>query len=132
MTQTIIQPFLLFFGQAEEAMNFYVSLFPGAKVLDLIRYGPNEPGKEASVKKARFSIGSQIVLCTDSTVKHEFSLTPAFSFLVECQSDREIIQLYDALASGGSIPMPLGAYGFSQKFAWVNDRFGVSWQLNLA
>jgi predicted 3-demethylubiquinone-9 3-methyltransferase (glyoxalase superfamily) len=74
MTQTIIQPFLLFFGQAEEAMNFYVSLFPGAKVLDLIRYGPNEPGKEASVKKARFSIGSQIVLCTDSTVKHEFSL----------------------------------------------------------
>jgi predicted 3-demethylubiquinone-9 3-methyltransferase (glyoxalase superfamily) len=132
MTQTIIQPFLLFFGQAEEAMNFYVSLFPGAKVLDLIRYGPNEPGKEASVKKARFSIGSQIVLCIDSTVKHEFSLTPAFSFLVEYQSDREIIQLYDALASGGSTPMPLRAYDFSQKFAWVNDRFGVSWQLSLA
>ena len=108
MTQTIIQPFLLFFGQAEEAMNFYVSLFPGAKVLDLIRYGPNEPGKEASVKKARFSIGSQIVLCTDSTVKHEFSLTPAFSFLVECQSDREIIQLYDALASGAAPPCRWG------------------------
>jgi predicted 3-demethylubiquinone-9 3-methyltransferase (glyoxalase superfamily) len=89
-------------------MNFYVSLFPGAKVLDLIRYGPNEPGKEASVKKARFSIGSQIVLCTDSTVKHEFSLTPAFSFLVECQSDREIIQLYDALASGAAPPCRWG------------------------
>ena len=53
MTQTIIQPFLLFFGQAEEAMNFYVSLFPGAKVLDLIRYGPNEPGKEAKLDGLR-------------------------------------------------------------------------------
>jgi predicted 3-demethylubiquinone-9 3-methyltransferase (glyoxalase superfamily) len=63
--------------------------------------------------------------------KHEFSLTPAFSLFVECASDEEIERLFAALGDGGATLMPLGAYGFSRRFGWVNDRFGVSWQLNL-
>jgi len=76
-----IRPFLMFEGKAEEAMNFYVSLFPGAKVIDIERYGPNRSGAEGSVLKATFSIGNQTVLCTDSIVKHTFTFIPAFSFL---------------------------------------------------
>jgi predicted 3-demethylubiquinone-9 3-methyltransferase (glyoxalase superfamily) len=94
--------------------------------------GPNGPGVEGSVAEASFRIGSQDVMCVDSAVKHEFSFTAAFSFFVECESDEEIRRLHAALAAGGAEPMPLGESGFSKMFAWVNDRYGVSWQLNLA
>ncbi len=127
-----IRPFLMFEGKAEEAMNFYVSLFPDAKVIDIEHYGANRTGAEGSVLKASFSIGNQTVLCTDSIVKHTFSFTPAFSFFVDCASEEEIRRVYAALAAGGAELMPLGEYGFSRKFAWINDRYGVSWQLNLA
>ncbi len=127
-----IHPFLMFQGDAEAAMKFYVSLFPGAQVLDVVRYGPNEPGANGSVKKAKFSIGSQTVICIDSAVKHDFTFTPAFSFFVECESENEIDRLYSELSAGGKLLMPLGNHGFSRKFSWVNDQFGVSWQLNLA
>jgi predicted 3-demethylubiquinone-9 3-methyltransferase (glyoxalase superfamily) len=132
MTDTKIQPFLMFEGKAEEAMNFYVSLFPGARVLGIIRYGPDGPGGEGSVMKASFRIGSQTIMCTDSFVKHNFSFTPAFSLFVECESEVEIRRLYDELGAGGTALMPIASYGFSRMFGWVNDRFGVSWQLNLA
>jgi predicted 3-demethylubiquinone-9 3-methyltransferase (glyoxalase superfamily) len=126
-----IKPFLLFQGKAEEAMNFYVSLFDDAAVLDIVRYGANESGIEGSIKKAEFVIGGQGIFCIDSTVTHQFSFTPAFSLFVECQSEDELLRLYDALTTGGNTPMPLDNYGFSKKFAWINDRYGVSWQLNL-
>jgi len=122
----------MFEGKAEEAMNFYVSLFPGAKILDIKRYGANQPGPEGSVMKASFSIGNQTVLCTDSFVKHGFTFTPSFSFFVDCASEEEIGRLSASVSEGGATLMPLGEYGFSRKFAWVSDRFGVSWQLNLA
>ena len=132
MTNSRIRPFLMFAGKAEEAMNFYVSLFHGAEVLSIVRHGANGPGVEGSVMKASFRIGNQSVMCTDSTVKHDFSFTPAFSFFVECGSEEEIRRLNGALVAGGNAPMPIGEYGFSRMFAWVNDRYGVSWQLNLA
>jgi len=122
----------MFEGKAEEAMNFYVSLFPGAEVLGIVRYGANGPGVEGSVMKASFSIGSQTIRCTDSAVKHGFTFTPAFSLFVECESEEQIDLLYSALSTGGTALMPLGKYGFSRKFGWVNDRYGVSWQMNLA
>ncbi|MCU1219623.1 MAG: 3-demethylubiquinone-9 3-methyltransferase [Candidatus Angelobacter sp.] len=131
MAEPTIRPFLMFEGKAEEAMNFYVSLFPNARVIDIERYGANSPGVEGSVKKSSFSIGGQTVLCTDSFVKHGFSFTPAFSFFVDCASEEELGHIHGALAAGGSELTPLGEYGFSRKFAWVNDRYGVSWQLNL-
>jgi predicted 3-demethylubiquinone-9 3-methyltransferase (glyoxalase superfamily) len=132
MADQKVRPFLLFEGNAEEAMNFYVSLFLGAKVLEIVRYGANESGIEGSVKKAAFSIGSQTILCTDSTVGHGFSFTPAFSLFVECESPDELDRLYSALVTQGTAFMPVGEYDFSRRFAWVNDRYGVSWQLNLA
>jgi predicted 3-demethylubiquinone-9 3-methyltransferase (glyoxalase superfamily) len=132
MSEPKIRPFLMFEGKAEEAMNFYVSLFPGAEVLGIIRYGPSGPGIEGLVMSASFRIGNQTVLCTDSLVKHEFSFTAAFSFFVACESEDELRRLNSALVAGGTAPMPLGEYGFSRMFAWVNDRFGVSWQLKLA
>jgi predicted 3-demethylubiquinone-9 3-methyltransferase (glyoxalase superfamily) len=127
-----ISPFLMFEGRAEEALTFYVSLFPDGKVLNIERYGPNGPGAEGSVLRATFTIGDQTVWCIDSPVKHGFTFTPASSLFVECQSEEEVQRLAAALAEGGAELMPLGNYGFSRQFAWVNDRFGVSWQLNLA
>ncbi|MBZ5582115.1 MAG: VOC family protein [Acidobacteriia bacterium] len=122
----------MFSGQAEEAMNFYVSLFPGGEVTDIARYGPGEAGAEGTIFKAAFSVGGLSVLCIDSPVKHEFGFTPAISLFVDCRSEDEIRRLAAALSEGGAELMPLGEYGFSRQFAWVADRFGVSWQLNLA
>src|SRR6266576_3865815 len=65
---TKVRPFMMFQGKAEEAMKFYVSLFPGSEIVDIVRYGPGEAGAEGSVKKAAMSIGRQSVLCTDSLV----------------------------------------------------------------
>lgn len=126
-----IKPFLMFEGKAEEAMKFYVSLFPGSEILDIVRYGPGQAGAEGSVMKATFSIAGQTVMCIDSPVKHAFTFTPAFSLFVECESEDEIRRLSSVLSEGGAPLMPLGNYGFSRLFAWHNDRYGVSWQLIL-
>jgi len=130
-TATTVSPFLMFEGRAEEAMNFYVSLFEDGKVLEVLRYGAGEPGKEGSVKRASFSVSGLTVMCIDSPIKHGFTFTPAISLFVTCRSDDQIERLSAAFSDGGSILMPLGDYGFSRRFAWVSDRFGVSWQLNL-
>ncbi len=116
---------------AEEAMRFYVSLFPGSEVNEVVRYGSGEAGPEGTVMKATFTLAGQSVLCTDSPIKHDFSFTPAVSFFVDCENDKELRRLYTALSEGGQLLMPLGNYGFSRQFAWVADRYGVSWQLNL-
>jgi predicted 3-demethylubiquinone-9 3-methyltransferase (glyoxalase superfamily) len=131
MVGTKIRPFLMFQGNAEEAMNFYVSLFPGGEIIDIVRYGPGEAGAEGTVMAASFSIGSQTVMSIDSPVKHDFTFTPAFSLFVDCETEEDIRRLSSALAEGGATLMPLDEYGFSRRFAWVNDRYGVSWQLNL-
>jgi len=130
--QPKVHPFLMFQGAAEEALNFYVSLFPKSSVDNVTRYGPREAGAEGSVKLANFTLGGQTLMCIDSPVKHAFTFTPAFSLFVDCESEAEIQRLCAALSADGATLMPLGNYGFSRQFAWVNDRFGVSWQLNLA
>lgn len=128
---TEIRPFLMFEGRAEEALTFYVSLFPDAEVLEMVRYGAGQPGPEGSVLKARFRLAGQEVMCTDSLVKHAFGFTPALSLFVDCADEAELERLAAALGDGGAVLMPLGDYGFSRRFTWINDRFGVSWQLNL-
>ena len=70
-------------------------------------------------------------MCSDSFVKHPFTFTPSISNFVTCSSEEELDNLYEKLNEGGQALMPLNNYGFSKKFGWVNDRFGVSWQLNL-
>ncbi|MFN3649010.1 MAG: VOC family protein [Armatimonadota bacterium] len=124
-----ITPFLMFEGSAEEAMTFYVGLFPRSEVLQIQRYGPGEAGAEGSVHLARFVLAGQEILCIDSPVPHAFTFTPATSLFVDCESEAELDSAYAALVEGGAPLMPPGNYGFSRKFAWLNDRFGVSWQL---
>ena len=131
MTKSV-RPFLMFEGKAEEAMKFYVSLIPGSEILDIKRYGPGQQGAEGSVMVASFSVGGQTVMCIDSPVKHAFTFTPAFSLFVECETQDELRRLAAALGEGGSVLMALNNYGFSRLFTWLNDRYGVSWQLNLA
>jgi predicted 3-demethylubiquinone-9 3-methyltransferase (glyoxalase superfamily) len=122
----------MFQGVAREAMTFYLSLFPEAKIIDISYYGPAETGAKRLIKKAKFSIGGQAILCTDSTVKHDFSFTPSFSLFVECESEDQILWLFSKLSEGGIVFMALAQYGFSQQFGWISDRYGVSWQLNLS
>jgi predicted 3-demethylubiquinone-9 3-methyltransferase (glyoxalase superfamily) len=81
MSDSQVRPFLMFEGKAEEAMNLCVSLFPNARVHEIARYGPNQPGPEGSAMKASFAIGDQTVLCTDSFVKQGFSSRPRFRCL---------------------------------------------------
>jgi predicted 3-demethylubiquinone-9 3-methyltransferase (glyoxalase superfamily) len=131
MTVTV-RPFLMFQnGKAEEAMNFYTSVLPEARIESIDRYGEGQPGPAGTVKLASFSVGDQSVMCIDSPVAHAFTFTPAFSFFVTCRSEEDLRRIAAALGEGGSVLMPLGSYGFSRLFTWLNDRFGVSWQLNL-
>ncbi len=123
---------LMFEGAAEEAMNFYVSLFRGSDIVKVERYGPGEHGAEGTVKIATFTLCGREFMCIDSPIKHEFTFTPSISIFVECESDAEIEDVFGRLAAGGNVLMPLENYGFSTKFGWVKDRFGPSWQLNLS
>jgi predicted 3-demethylubiquinone-9 3-methyltransferase (glyoxalase superfamily) len=129
---TRVDPFLMFEGRAEEAMTFYVSLFPNSRVVELTRYGTDGPGAEGTIVSAIFEINGQRVMCSDSPIKHNFTFTPSASLFVSCENEVEFVRLAKALSENGQTLMPPDDYGFSKRFAWVNDRFGVSWQLNLA
>lgn len=119
-------------GKAEEAIGFYTSLFKNSEVRNIEYFKQGEPGGiEGAVKHALFTIESQEYMAMDSSFKHEFSFTPSISIFVNCKSDEEINTLFERLSEGGGALMPLGDYGFSKKFGWLADKYGVSWQLNL-
>lgn len=127
-----VTPFLMFQdGKAEEAMNYYTSLIEDSEITNIVRYGADESGDEGTVMQATFTLKGQEFMCIDSNVKHEFTFTPAFSIFVTCDSEEELDTLYQKLSEDGQELMPLGDYGFSKKFGWINDHFGVSWQINL-
>jgi predicted 3-demethylubiquinone-9 3-methyltransferase (glyoxalase superfamily) len=126
-----ITTFLMFEGKAEEAMNLYVSLFKNSSVTSIKRYGPGGPGAEGSVMQAKFSLNGKEFMCIDSSMKHDFTFTPAMSLFVDVENESEISELFAKLSAGGQVFMPLDNYGFSRKFGWVADKFGVSWQLNV-
>ncbi|MBS0241022.1 MAG: VOC family protein [Proteobacteria bacterium] len=123
-------PFLMFEGKAEEALSFYASAIPGARIDTIERYGPDGP-KPGTVKMATLDIAGLKVMATDSPVPHGFTFTPSMSLFLTCASEVELRDLATKLANGGNFLMPIGSYGFSQLFAWLADRYGVSWQLNL-
>ena len=133
MTETT--PFLMFCGphggKAEEAITFYVSLFKDSRILSLDRYGADQTGPEGTVRLAHFILAGREYMAIDSMGAHNFTFTPAFSIFVTCESEAELERLYNALSADGGVLMPLDNYGFSRRFGWVNDRFGVSWQINL-
>lgn len=124
-------PFLMFEGKAEEAMSLYVATFPGGKVLSLVPWGEGSQGTPGKVMLAEFEIAGLKVMCSDSPVSHGFTFTPSTSIFVTCETEDELRRIADVLSADGAVLMPLDNYGFSRLFTWVNDRFGVSWQLNL-
>ena len=128
--------FLMFVGQqhgkAEEAMRFYMSLFKNSSILGLERHDPGEGGSEGMVKLALFTLDGQEYMASDGGLAHDFTFTPAMSIFVQCETEDEIDRLFEELSNGGSVLMELDRYPFSEKFGWVADRFGVSWQLNFA
>lgn len=125
------RPFLMFTGDAQQAMDLYTSLFPDSHIVGIEHYAADQSGPEGSVKVATFTLCGREFMCSDSPVKHSFSFTPSSSIFVDCASREELDHAFEVLSTDGEILMPVNNYGFSQGFAWINDRFGVSWQLNL-
>lgn len=127
-----ITTFLMFEGDAEEAMTFYTSLFDDSEIVRIKKYGSDGPGgpeAEGTVKNGLFTLQGKQYMAFDS-FGHDFTFTPSISLFVQCDSEEELETLYEKLMEDGTAAMPLDDYGFSKKFGWVQDRFGVSWQLN--
>lgn len=119
-------------GNAEQAMNFYVSLFPNSKVVDIKRWGKEMPEMEGKIMQGRFELNGSLFMCSDSPAIHEWNFTPAVANYVECDTEDEITNLFSKLSDNGKVMMSIDFdYGFSKKFGFVEDQFGVSWQLNL-
>jgi predicted 3-demethylubiquinone-9 3-methyltransferase (glyoxalase superfamily)/uncharacterized protein YndB with AHSA1/START domain len=126
-----VVPLLMFAGNAEDAMRFYVSVFFPARIEQIERYGVGEPG-EGMVRQATLRLGDSTIQCIDSPIEHAFGFTPAVSLAVRAQSADAVGAMFARLSKDGIVLMPLESYPFSERFGWVTDRFGVSWQLTLA
>jgi len=112
-----ITPFLWFDNQAEEAMNFYVSVFKDSKVLSISRYGEGAPLPAGTVMTASFQIeGQQFTALNGGPV---FSFTPAISFVIHCSTQEEVDHYWETLTEGGE----------EVQCGWLKDKFGVSWQV---
>jgi predicted 3-demethylubiquinone-9 3-methyltransferase (glyoxalase superfamily) len=119
-------------GVGREALDFYVSLFDDGEVMDLDLYPAGGPAPEGTIMRGRFRIAGQEFFVSDSFIEHAFGFTPSLSIWIEAETAEAQTALIDSLADGGETLMPLDNYGFSSRFGWVNDRYGVSWQINLA
>ena len=112
-----ITPFLWFDGKAEEAMNFYVSVFKNSKILRILHYGEAGPGMNGTVMTVNFLIEGQEFVALNGGPQFIFS--PAISFVVNCGTQKEIDEYWERLSEGGE----------KQPCGWLKDRFGVSWQV---
>ena len=118
-------------GVGREAVEFYVSLFEDGEVLDLDVYPAGGPAPEGTIMRGRFRVAGQEFFVSDSYIEHAFDFTLSLSVWIEADTADAQEALVAKLGEGGDTLMPLDDYGFSTRFAWVNDRFGVSWQVNL-
>jgi len=125
-----IIPFLWFNGNAEEATNFYTSTFKNSKILEIRHYGEAGPGPTGSVMSVIFRIEGQTFYALNGGP--EFTFTHSNSFYVSCKTPNEINALWKNLSQGGKVLMELAKYPFSEKYGWIQDRFGISWQLILS
>lgn len=112
-----ITPFLWFNGQAEEAVNFYAALFKDTKVKSIARYGANGPGPEGTVMTISFELFGQSFLALNGGPQYQF--TPAVSFVISCDSQDEIDAYWEKLSEGGR----------KDRCGWLQDKFGLSWQI---
>ncbi len=128
---TTARPFLMFQGgSAQAALDLYFAAFPDSHMVRIEHYSQGEPGPVGTIKVAVFTLCGREFMCSDSPIKHAFSFTPASSTFVEFDSVAELERAFGTLSKGGQVLMPLDNYGFSERFGWINDRFGVSWQLS--
>ncbi|MFZ0387857.1 MAG: VOC family protein [Solirubrobacteraceae bacterium] len=126
-----LKPLLMFqHGNAEDAMRFYADVFAGT-IGDIERFGPADQGTESKIKQATLTIARRQLQFLDSPPVHDFDFTPSVSLWVSCEDVEEIDDAFERLAEGGSVLMPLDNYGWSTRFGWVKDRFGVAWQLDV-
>jgi predicted 3-demethylubiquinone-9 3-methyltransferase (glyoxalase superfamily) len=112
-----ITPFLWFDNQAEEAMNFYVSIFNNSKVGNVTRYGEAGPGPKGSVMSATFQLEGQDFFALNGGPKFHF--TPAISLFVNCETQQEVDELWNKLSAGGR----------KDRCGWLQDKYGLSWQI---
>jgi predicted 3-demethylubiquinone-9 3-methyltransferase (glyoxalase superfamily) len=112
-----ITPFLWFDGKAQEAANFYVSIFKNSKILNLARYGEAGPGPKGTVMLATFQIEGQKFMALNGGP--QYTISPAISFYVDCETQAEVDELWEKLTAGGS----------EVQCGWLRDKFGVSWQI---
>jgi predicted 3-demethylubiquinone-9 3-methyltransferase (glyoxalase superfamily) len=112
-----ITPFLWFDGKAEEAMNFYVSIFKNSKVVSVTRYGDAGPGPKGSVMSATFQLEGQQFYALNGGP--QFTFTPAISMFVNCETQKEVDKLWNKLSDGGR----------KDRCGWLQDRYGLSWQI---
>ncbi len=117
VTQTI-RPMLWFDGKAEEAARFYVSVFPGSKILEVARYGETGPGPKGSVMTVSFRLGDQEYVALNGGP--QFKFTEAISLAIEVESQEEVDRLWSALTAGG---------GQEGVCGWLKDRYYLSWQV---
>jgi predicted 3-demethylubiquinone-9 3-methyltransferase (glyoxalase superfamily) len=121
----------MFAGDARAAMDLYMATFPDSGIVKAELYDDAGPGPSGTVKVATFKLCGREFMCSDSPVKHAFTFTPSNSIFVDFESMEALERAIAVLSSRGQMLMPPGNYGFSTHFCWLNDRFGVSWQLNL-
>jgi predicted 3-demethylubiquinone-9 3-methyltransferase (glyoxalase superfamily) len=112
-----ITPFLWFDGKAEEAANFYISIFKNSKIVNLMRYGDAGPGPKGTVMSAIFELDGQRFMALNGDPMFTFS--PAISFFVNCETQEEVDNLWEKLSEGGE----------KQRCGWLRDKYGVSWQI---
>ena len=112
-----IIPFLWFDGKAEEAMNFYTSIFKNSKIGSIARYGEGGPGPTGTVRTATFQLDGQEFMALNGGPLFTFS--PAISFFVNCETQEEVDELWEKLSEGGE----------KQRCGWLKDKYGVSWQI---
>ena len=112
-----ITPFLWFNGNAEEAANFYVSVFKNSKILSIARFGDAGPGPKGSVMLVSFEIEGQKFSALNGGP--QYTISPAISFLVDCETQAEVDELWAKLTAGGK----------EVQCGWLTDKFGVSWQI---
>ena len=112
-----ITPFLWFDGKAEEAANFYVSIFKDSKIGTVNRYGDHGPGPKGTVMIATFQLNGQDFIALNGGPQFKFS--PAVSFVVNCETQEEVDHFWEKLSLGGT----------KQQCGWLQDKFGVSWQI---
>ncbi|WP_172300167.1 VOC family protein [Pseudoruegeria sp. HB172150] len=126
---TAISPFLAFRKGAREALEFYVSAFPDAIVLQAEIYGPGEEGPEGNLRLAVLQIGAARLRLIDGHDVPQFDFTAAMSVFVECDAAKDVDGAAEKLLEGGAAMMPVDEYPFAERFVWLADKFGVNWQL---